>query len=75
MDSIIYHPVHYFKGVWKDGQWSAVFVRELKAVDRNDIGFSTGSSVSVAFAIWDGSKRDRNGQKMVSIWNEVTLEK
>ncbi len=63
------------KGVWKDGQWSAVFVRELKAIDRKDIGFSTGGSVSVAFAAWDGSKRDRNGQKMVSIWNEVTLEK
>jgi mono/diheme cytochrome c family protein len=63
------------KGVWKNDQWSAVFVRELKAIDRNDIGFSTGGSVSVAFAVWDGSKRDRNGQKMVSIWNEVTLEK
>jgi hypothetical protein len=31
--------------------------------------------VSVAFALWDGAARDRNGQKLVSIWHDLTLEK
>ena len=34
-----------------------------------------GDHLSVAFAIWDGQARDRNGQKMVSIWHDLRLER
>jgi len=33
-----------------------------------------GSKTSVAFALWNGSAGDRNGQKLVSIWHELDLE-
>ncbi len=63
------------RGVWKDGTWQAVFVRDLKALEKGALEFRPGESLSVAFAAWDGSKKDRNGQKEVSIWNELVLEK
>ena len=63
------------RGVWKDGAWQAVFVRDLKVSEKGALEFKPGESLNVAFAAWDGSKRDRNGQKAVSIWDELVLEK
>ena len=63
------------KGIWKDGAWTVVFRRKLKTPEKDRVSFSPGSSVNIAFAVWDGKFRDRNGQKMVSIWNELILEK
>lgn len=62
-------------GLWKDGSWTVVIKRKLKTEDKERISFSPGGSVNIAFAVWDGKYRDRNGQKMVSIWNELVLEK
>ncbi len=64
------------KGVsrWKDGKWRLQFVRKLGSPESSDVGLGEGDPVSVAFAIWDGSAGDRNGQKSVSIWNTLTLE-
>ncbi len=62
-------------GVWKDGQWHVVFVRSLKAAGKKDLQLDQAKKVSVAFAVWDGSARDRNGQKSVSIWNELVIRR
>lgn len=62
------------KSLWKEQRWYVVFKRELKVKDSDRIEFSQGKTINVAFAVWDGSKQDRNGQKMVSIWNELTVE-
>jgi mono/diheme cytochrome c family protein len=62
------------KGVWRDGSWSVVFVRELKSKDLDDVKFAIGKSTPVAFAIWDGQNRDRNGRKVVSNWHKLILE-
>ena len=62
-------------GVWKDGVWQAVFVRDLKVSEKGALEFKPGGSLNVAFAAWDGSKKDRNGQKAVSVWDELVLEK
>ena len=59
---------------WKDGVWRLQLVRTMKVSDAKDISLAPGQRVSVAFAIWDGSAGDRNGQKSVSIWNTLTLE-
>ncbi|MBI4431840.1 MAG: c-type cytochrome [Candidatus Omnitrophica bacterium] len=61
-------------GIWKDGVWTVVMKRKIHTAEQGRINFSPGSSVHVAFAVWDGAYRDRNGQKMVSIWNELILE-
>jgi hypothetical protein len=44
------------------------------ALPDDGVSLAPGQSASVAVAVWDGSHRDRNGQKQVSIWQELTLE-
>jgi mono/diheme cytochrome c family protein len=61
------------KGLWFDGHWSVLFVRELQSSDPDDVAFSPGKPVQVAFAIWDGENRDRNGRKVISNWFRLTL--
>lgn len=62
------------RGVWRDGFWSVLFVRDLRSRDSNDVRFVLGGSVPVAFAIWNGEQRDRNGRKMISNWYQLTLD-
>jgi hypothetical protein len=53
------------KGVWRRGQWHVVLSRKLGA----DGGIAAGGErTKVAFAVWNGNQRDRNGQKAVSTW-------
>lgn len=61
-------------GIWRDSHWNVVFVRELKSRDADDVKFETGKAVPVAFAVWDGQNRDRNGRKVVSNWLKLVLE-
>lgn len=63
------------RGVWNNGKWHVIFTRSLTASDKNGLSFKAGESASVAFAIWDGRAEDRNGQKSVSIWNSLLIEK
>jgi hypothetical protein len=51
------------RGVWTDGRWTVVLRRRMAGLD--------AASVSIAFALWDGAARDRNGQKLVSIWHDL----
>jgi hypothetical protein len=62
------------KGVWRDGFWNVLFVRELKSKDDEDVKFVSGKPVPVAFAIWNGQQRDRNGRKVISNWCQLALE-
>ena len=63
------------KGIWRDGHWNVVFIRELKSRDEDDVMFTAGKSLPVALAIWDGENRDRNGRKVISNWYQLTLDK
>ena len=61
-------------GIWRDGHWNVVFVRSLKSRDDDDVKFALEKTVPVAFAIWDGENRDRNGRKVISNWYQLSLE-
>ena len=61
-------------GQWADGEWTVVFRRPLVAAPDNGISLSPSDKASVAFAVWDGARGDRNGQKMISIWQDLELE-
>jgi len=61
------------RGIWRDEHWSVVFIRELKSKDTDDVQFVPGKTAPVAFAIWDGQNRDRNGRKVVSNWYKLIL--
>ena len=34
-----------------------------------------GATASIAFAVWDGAQRERDGKKLISIWQDLELEK
>ena len=61
------------KGVWKDGHWSVVFYRTLDSLNKWDKQFTKDQPILVAFAIWDGSQQDRNGRKVISMWQRLHL--
>jgi hypothetical protein len=62
-------------GTWADGKWRVVMVRALRTGHIRDIQFEPGTTVPVAFAIWDGAQGDRDGRKAVSTWQHLKLEK
>lgn len=62
------------KGLWNAGFWNVLFIRNLKSKDADDVKFVAGKPVPVAFAIWNGEQRDRNGRKMVSNWYQLILD-
>ncbi len=62
-------------GAWREGRWRVVMIRPLATSSAQDRQFKPGETIPIAFAVWDGSQRDRNGQKAVSIWQELRLEK
>lgn len=62
------------KGVWKEGKWRVVMVRAMHSTSDRDAQFAPGQSLPVAFAVWDGAHGDRNGQKAVSIWQQLKIE-
>lgn len=62
------------QGVWKNNRWHVLFKRDFEAQNVGDVTFTPGKDMSVAFAVWDGAARDRNGQKSVTIWHRLRLE-
>ncbi len=60
-------------GVWDSGRWSVVVRRTLRSRDRGDASLSPGVVIPIAFAVWDGDARDRDGAKAVSTWYELSI--
>jgi DMSO reductase family type II enzyme heme b subunit len=49
--------------------------RALKIGDADGgVTLEPGAKASVAFAIWDGGAKDRDGKKLVTIWQDLELE-
>jgi cytochrome c len=59
---------------WKDGRWAVVLRRPLAVAAGEGVPLAAGDRCSVAFALWFGEARDRNGQKLVSVWHDLTIE-
>jgi len=59
------------KGIWKAGVWRTVI-----SVPRTQekFSFERGKTIPVAFAAWDGSRRERGGEKAISTWYFLSLE-
>jgi mono/diheme cytochrome c family protein len=59
----------------RDGdRWVVVLRRPLRVPTDAGLTLAPGDRISVAFALWDGAARDRDGQKLVSIWHDLVLE-
>jgi mono/diheme cytochrome c family protein len=59
---------------WDKGRWTVTLRRPLTVGAEDGISLAPGDEASVAFAIWDGAARDRNGQKLFSIWHDLKLD-
>lgn len=55
-------------GNWSNHRWMVVFRRSLKTEDPNDTQFS-GKEAPIAFAVWNGNNKERNGQKALTIFH------
>jgi mono/diheme cytochrome c family protein len=62
------------RGTWNDGRWTVVLCRPLTVSAADGQSYAPGEQVSIAFALWDGEARDRDGQKLISIWHDLRLE-
>jgi DMSO reductase family type II enzyme heme b subunit len=51
-----------------------VLRRPLAVKPDDGVSLKPGETCSIAFALWDGAARDRNGQKLISIWHDLKLE-
>lgn len=63
-------------GQWSDGRWTVLMSRPLE-VDGPSQGVSLapGEKASLAIAVWDGAVQDRDGKKLVTIWQDFVLER
>jgi mono/diheme cytochrome c family protein len=62
-------------GRWQDGRWSVVMTRSLEvASEAEGLSLQPGGRVSAAFAVWDGALLDRDGKKLITIWQDLVLE-
>ena len=61
-------------GRYETGTYQVQFTRPLRPQGRAAAPPQIGKSVPVAFAVWNGSAGDRDGQKSVTIWQELALE-
>jgi complex iron-sulfur molybdoenzyme family reductase subunit gamma len=60
-------------GAHNDGRWTVVFSRPFEPTGELQPIFDGGSPIDVAFAVWDGSKGERNGLKSVSAFIQLTI--
>jgi DMSO reductase family type II enzyme heme b subunit len=61
------------KGVWMEGEWTVVFLRNLKTASPFDIQFTASEKSIIAFALWDGQKKEKNANKRVSFWQQLVI--
>ena len=61
------------KGVWKNGRWTVVLLRDLRTASPFDVQFRESMNALVAFALWDGKKKEKNANKKVSFWQKIEI--
>lgn len=63
------------EGVYKDGQYQLWVKRSLTTEDkRNDVQFSPGVFIPIAFSAWDGSNGDVKTKRAISTWYTFVLD-
>jgi hypothetical protein len=58
------------KGTFQGGGWRIVISLPRQQAKYH---LEEGAPVPLAFAVWDGSRNERNGQKAYSLWNVMSL--
>ncbi len=61
------------KGVWRDGEWRVVITLPMATESTNSPRLAPGADTLVAFAVWDGARREVGGRKAWSSWIPLKL--
>lgn len=59
-------------GIYKEGRWYVIIVVPRASADENNAPIY--KRTSVAFAVWDGSSKDRGSRKNYTMWIPVELK-
>lgn len=63
------------KAQWKDGVWRVVMRRPLSSEEQeNEAKLVPGRVQTVSFAVWNGENKERNGQKSVAPWFQLSID-
>jgi len=62
------------KGLYKNGQYRAVFKRSLVTPDKDDVQIAVAQFTPMAFTAWDGSNGEHDAQRSLSAWYYLFLE-
>jgi hypothetical protein len=63
------------KATWKDGVWRVIMRRPLASTDpENEARLDPGRLQAIAFAVWNGENKERNGQKAVAPWFQLSID-
>ena len=63
------------KATWKDGMWHVVMRRPLASTGQeNEARLQAGHLQTIAFAVWNGENKERNGQKAVAPWFQLSID-
>ncbi|OQW35488.1 MAG: hypothetical protein A4E19_01630 [Nitrospira sp. SG-bin1] len=61
--------------LWKDGVWHVVMRRPLVSEEQeNEAVLVPGRVQTVSFAVWNGENKERNGQKAVAPWFQLSID-
>lgn len=63
------------RGVYGSGSYRVMFRRTLAPAGPGAVALKPGTTVPVAFAVWNGSAGDRDGKKSVTIWQDLRIGK
>lgn len=63
------------QAVWRDGVWHVVMRRPLASEEQeNEATLVPGRIQTVSFAVWNGENKERNGQKAVAPWFQLSID-
>jgi mono/diheme cytochrome c family protein len=62
------------QGEWKDGYWTVVFLRDMPKMGKWDVELIRKDPALMALAVWDGLKEDRNGRKVITVWQRFHIK-
>lgn len=63
------------QGRYDQGQWQVVFTRSLASRDTaNQLAFTTGTAIPMAFFVWDGSSGEHGTRMALSTWYFLALD-
>lgn len=59
---------------WNDGEWRVHFAHPMGSTG-SDIELTPGADIVIALGIWNGGAGDAGGQKSISIWHQLRIDR